>query len=115
MPDQTPAPVPPAPAKEPWWKWIIDDPKKAVRLAFFVLALVGYDQVAASRISEVKDRAHDAAQKAAENAKVVDDLLNTVSDVKILVGSVKAKQDAVLVAVPKPGECKCGDACPCKR
>lgn len=96
--------------KEPWWKWVVEDPKKAVRLVFFVLALVGYDQWAASRVSEVKNAVSDAALKSDHNAKTVEDLFKVVSDVKFIVGSVQAKQDEVLFksVAPKPSECTCG-------
>lgn len=111
MPDVTPVPTP---AKDQWWKWIVDDPKKAVRVAFFALALVGYDQWAASRVTDVKSAIGDAASKADKNAESVDDLFKVIGDVKILVGEVKAKQDVVLLqAVQKPAECKCGNLCPC--
>ena len=99
MPDVTPVP---APAKEPFWKWIVDDPKKAVRLAFFALALVGYDQWAASRVTEVKSAIGDAAGKADKNAQSVDDLFKVVNDVKFL-----------LQSPPKAALCKCGSVCPC--
>jgi hypothetical protein len=100
--------------KEPWWKWIVEDPKKATRVLFFALALLGWDQWAASRVAEVKGTVDNAVKQADTNAKVVDDLFNVVTDVKTLVCEVKADNQVMLKAVNPNAGCGC-ENCPAKK
>lgn len=114
MPDPTTVPVP-APATTPWYRWAIDNPKRAIQLAFVALAVLGLDQWFAARLADLRDRVRDATDRAAQNGKAVDDLIHDVTDMKFLVGCVKANQESAPMLMAKPAGCGCDTLCPCKK